>query len=69
MRMTTTAGELHGMVKLTNEQVLAIRSRYARRSLRGDRDYRITMGQLAKEYGVSKQQVLRILHREQWKHL
>ena len=69
MRMTTTAGELHGMAILTNEQVLAIRSRYARRSLRGNKDYRITMAQLAKEYGVSKQQVLRILHREQWKHL
>ena len=69
MRMTTTAGELHGRAVLTNEQVLAIRSRYARRSPRGDRDYRITMAQLAREYGVSKRQVLRILHRVQWTHL
>ncbi len=68
MSMTST-GELNGMAILTNEQVLAIRSRYARRSLRGDRYYRITMAQLAKEFGVSKTQVLRILTRQQWAHL
>ena len=62
-------GELNGMARLSNEQVLAIRSRYARRSLRGDRYYRITMAQLAKEFGIGKTQVLRILTREQWAHL
>jgi len=66
---TPSNGELNGMARLTNEQVLAIRSRYARRSLRGDRDYRITMAQLAEEFSISKTQVVRILTREHWKHL
>jgi hypothetical protein len=53
-------GEGHGMVKLTEVSVLAIRHRYANG---------VKMPQLATEYGVSKQSIWRIVHRKNWKYL
>jgi hypothetical protein len=53
-------GRDHGRVKLTEEQVLEIRTRY----VRGASGY-----DLANRYGVSKGNIFHILHRRSWKHL
>lgn len=53
-------GEKHGCARLTEAQVVDIRARVAG----GDRPNRI-----AKEYRVTVQNILRIVHRETWKHL
>lgn len=61
--MTVLRGARHGRAKLTARQVTAIRRRYwyasPRPSLRG----------LAAQYGVSQQQVWRIVRCERWTHL
>lgn len=54
-------GERHGMTNLTDEQVREIRDRYTRGELSA-----YALGPL---YGVSKQTVLRIIHRRSWKHI
>ena len=47
--------------KLTETQVLEIRSRYIPRT--------VSMRTLAKEYGVSQPVICRIINRKLWKHL
>lgn len=58
---TTAKGEGHGMAKLTEEQVLAMRAEYAT----GETSTR----KLAEKYGVSRRAIMFILHREHWKHI
>ncbi len=57
-------GELHGQAKLTEERVKAIRARYKNRKRE-----KCSMQSLATEFDVSKPQIARILHREQWAHI
>ena len=54
-------GERHGMAKLTEVQVLAIRAEYAA----GKTSHR----KLAAKYGVSEREILFILHRHHWTHI
>lgn len=54
-------GEQHPMAKVTEVQVLAMRSRYA---LGG-----VLQKELAAEYGISKYQASQILLRKTWRHL
>lgn len=54
-------GEKAGMHKLTNEQVIYIRERYAK----GD----ISQKDLAKEMGMSKSMIGYIVNRNAWKHI
>lgn len=56
-----TKGEGHGMAKLSNEDVMEIRAKY------GTDGY--TSRGLAKEYNLSKTNVLDILHWRIWKHI
>ncbi len=51
-------GENGGFAKLTNEQVLAIRSRYAAGG--------ISQEQLGKEYGIQQPHVSRLVRRQNW---
>ncbi len=59
-------GELQGNSKLTAKEVIEIRERYARRMLKG---HRVTIRQLANEYGICEFHCRRILHREVWRHV
>jgi len=54
-------GEKNPNAKLTDEQVIALRQRYATGG--------VTAAQLAREYGVSQAMVGLIIHRRNWKHL
>lgn len=54
-------GEAHHNAKITEEIVLAIRSRFAAGS--------IMQKELAKEYGIGNMQVSRIIRGKRWKHL
>lgn len=54
-------GENHPLAILSDSDVLQIRARYKRRV--------VTAIMLAKEYGVSRQQVLRIIHGHRWGHI
>jgi DNA-binding MarR family transcriptional regulator len=54
-------GEDHGRHKLTNEQVIYIRQRYAQGG--------ITQKTLADEFGVSKSAIGLIIINRNWKHL
>jgi predicted XRE-type DNA-binding protein len=54
-------GESQGNAKLTAEQVLEIRARYATRN--------IFQRRLAKEYGVSQIEISRIIRGEKWSHI
>lgn len=54
-------GESHGMHKLTEEQVLEIRARYKAGG--------IGMRALAREYGVTKFPIQRIINGTGWKHI
>ncbi len=54
-------GERVNTNKLTSEQVLAIRARYAQGG--------ITQAELAHEYGVNKPAIYKIVHGLNWKHL
>ena len=56
-RHVASPGERHGMHKLTETQVLAIRQ--------ADGSQRA----IAKLFGISQKQVFSILHRKSWKHL
>lgn len=56
--MTIARGERHGSAKLTWNEVADIR--YARKH------FRISYRQLATVYGISYQQVLRIVKRQHW---
>ncbi len=56
-RIARQVGELSGMAKLTEEQVLAIR--------KDPRPHRV----IAKDYGISNRNVSGIKRRETWKHL
>jgi hypothetical protein len=58
---TMVNGERHGLVKVTEKVVLKIKFRYSR----GD----ISQAKLGKEYGLSHQQVSRIVRGERWAHL
>ena len=53
-------GENNGRVKLTEQQVLQIKS---------ERCLRMSTTDIASEYGVSKNQILRIQNGTSWKHL
>jgi len=54
-------GTGHGMAKLTNAKVRAIRSEYE--------PYRMTRDKLASKYGVSKATINQILMRKTWRHV
>lgn len=54
-------GERHGCAKLTEEQVVAIRSRYAAGG--------VTQESLARDYGVSLGHVNDLVHRKRWAHV
>ena len=56
--MTIARGARHGRAKLTARQVRAIRTTYPKRSYRA----------LAARYGVSAQQIMRIVRRIHWTH-
>ncbi len=58
---TEAKGESHGCAKLTEEQVLSIRYKY--------RTEKIKQVDLAREFGVSKQVVNKILNRKLWVHI
>jgi hypothetical protein len=62
----TAVGHLNGMAKLTPEQVTDIRRRYARRAEKGRK---VTIAQLAREYGITTTHCTRILHYESWQHV
>jgi hypothetical protein len=54
-------GQLHGMHKLTNDQVLEIRKRYV--------PYKTHSRILADEFHVCSASILNIVNRKSWKHL
>jgi hypothetical protein len=58
---TVKRGQTNGHSKLTNEQVIAIRSRYASES--------ISQTDLAKEYSVDRTLIGLIVRRKVWTHL
>lgn len=60
---TGQKGEAHHKAKLTNAQVLAMRARYVPSS----KIHGATA--IARDYGVSKSNALRIIRGEGWKHL
>ena len=51
-----------GTAKMTEQQVLEIRSKYNKKS-------KITLLKIANEYDVSKSLISKIIHRRTWKHL
>ena len=68
MKLHGNAGETNPHARLTNAQVRTARARYARRREHGP-DFRLSVKTLAAIYGVSHTQMIRILRREQWKHV
>lgn len=54
-------GMMHGMHKLTDDQVRSIKAEYARGG--------ISMRALGKKYGVTKFPIQRIINGEGWKHI
>lgn len=58
---TDNKGECHGCVKITNESVLEIRSKYIPR--------KYSSRKLATEYNLSKTNILDIVKRKIWKHI
>lgn len=58
---TDNKGELHNMAKLTNEQVIGMRGKYI--------PIEYPLSRLAKEYNISKRNVLDIIHRKIWSHI
>ena len=58
---TPNSGEDHPSSVLTEGKVMQIRTAYDR----GDK----SQGQLAKEYGVSKVTIKKIVHRKSWRHV
>lgn len=61
-----TIGEKHGQHKLTEPEVKAIRQAYIPGFNSASRGNSLA---LAKEYGVSRTQILRIVTKQAWKHL
>ena len=60
-------GELNGnATKLTTEDVIRIRTLYARR---GEKGCRVKMRQLAKQFNISLIHLRRVLHHERWAHV
>lgn len=60
-RQAKNQGMRSGLAKLNDQQVLEIRRRYAQGG--------ISMRQLAREYGVTKYPIQRIINRVGWTHL
>lgn len=60
-RGRSAKGEDHGSAKLTEEQVLEIRQRFAEGG--------VSKTALAEEYGVSRTTIRRLVRREIWAHL
>lgn len=58
-------GENHRNARLSEGQVRLIRSQYAAKSTTN----RVSMGKLARAYGVGKTQIARILKYERWAHV
>jgi DNA invertase Pin-like site-specific DNA recombinase len=54
-------GEAHGMAKLTQELIGALRARHGQGG--------ISLAALGKEYGISKSQVFRIVTEQSWKRI
>lgn len=54
-------GEKNGRAKLTGKQVREIREKYLPKE--------VTASKLAKEYGVSRMHIYKILYRTNWKHI
>lgn len=62
-RRANFKGEIHGRAKLTNEQIIEIRSRYVHGSkING-------ACSLAREYGVHNSTIYRIIFRKRWSHI
>jgi len=64
---TNGAGEKNGTSLLTEQQVLEIRSKYAKKN--GKYDKTVSMSKLGKEYGVSKSNITSIVTRNSWTHI
>ena len=60
LRPETTRGEANGRAKITEDQVREIRKR---------RESGVGTGSLAKEYGLSRSFVQKIVRRERWSHV
>lgn len=60
-RHADTRGEKHAKVKLTEQQVIDIRSRY--------KTEKIFQRELASEYHVSREAISSILSNHNWKHI
>ena len=60
-RQARQKGVDHGMSKLTEEQVIEIRRRYA--------DGGVTQQELGDEFGVNQTVISKIVRRERWSHL
>ena len=60
-RVTSVIGENHGMAKLTEADVVAIRNRYAS----GD----ATMTAIAEDYGMTKVAIRHVVRRMTWRHV
>ena len=60
-RVKRPKGSRHGMSKLTDDEVRQIRQLYL--------DAKPTLQALAGQFGVSLQQIFRIVHRRAWQHL
>ena len=60
-RQSRMRGELNGMSKLTEADVIEIRRRYAEGG--------ISMRQLGRPYGVNSASICHIVNRVQWKHV
>lgn len=57
----SACGEKHGMAKLTENDVLSIRSQFSKGG--------ITQIELGRIFGVTKLQIHNIVHRKRWKHI
>lgn len=60
-RPSVNQGEAQGLAKLTKEAVLDIRQRYV--------PYKVTLRQLAEEYGVNEVTIHYAVHGKSWKHI
>lgn len=60
-RKRFAVGESTGNARLTAKQISKIREKYATGS--------VPIGELAKDFGVSKGHICNIVHRKVWKHI
>lgn len=60
-KLNTSIGEGHGCVVLTENDVRNIRDSYSKST--------VSQAELGRSYGVSRNQIHRIVHRKAWKHI